>query len=86
MSYKLRECPFCHQKVVYIAVHDSEGNYHGELGCDYEHEPWSGLSYALHHSLSDCLLYGEDSIGHLLFDTEKEAADYWNAWGNGKDS
>ena len=86
MAYKLRECPFCHQKVVYIAVHDSEGNYHGELGCDYEHEPWSGLSYALHHNPSDCLLYSEDSIGYLLFDTEKEAADYWNAWGNGKDS
>lgn len=31
-------------------------------------------------------LYNEDSIGYLLFDTEKEAADYWNAWGNGKDS
>lgn len=86
MAYKLRECPFCHQKMVYIAVYDSEGNYHGELGCDYEHEPWSSLSYALHHGLSDCLLCGEDSIGYLLFDTEKEAADYWNAWGNGKDS
>lgn len=29
MAYKLRECPFCHQKMVYIAVHDSEGTIMG---------------------------------------------------------
>lgn len=42
-------CPFCGENKVFVGVHDDEGNYHGRIGCEYEAEPWSGLSYALHH-------------------------------------
>lgn len=41
---ELNPCPWCKKKAVSIGVHDDEGNYHGELGCDYEKKPWSGLN------------------------------------------
>lgn len=76
----LKPCPFC-SNPVYIAVHDDEGNYHGRIGCEYEGDPWSGLSYALHHESEDCFLSTDgdyEIMGRLLFDTEEEAADAWN--------
>lgn len=70
-------CPFCKKHAVFIGVHDDEGNYHGRCGCEYEKNPWSGLSYALHHEgWGDCILStdGEyQGMGGVLFDTEKEA-------------
>ena len=72
-------CPFCGKKSLFIGVHDDEGNYHGPLGCEYENDPWSGLSYALHHEgWGECILctsgtYGV--MGGILFDTAQEAAD-----------
>ena len=81
---KLKHCPFCgREDAVWIGVHDDEGNYHGMLGgCDYEDEPWSGLSYGLHHvDWGNCLLCtdGEDRVmGGVLFDTAEDAAYYWN--------
>ncbi len=67
---------------MYIGVHDDEGNYRGRQGCEYESEPWSGLSYALHHEgRGDCILCtdGDDDImGGILFDTVDDAADEWN--------
>ena len=54
---KKMECPICKKKALFVGVHDDEGNYHGLVGCEYENDPWSGLSYALHHEgWGDCPL------------------------------
>ena len=71
------ECPICKKKVVFVGVHDDEGNYHGTVGCEYENDPWSGLSYALHHEgWGDCPLCTDgaySTMGGMLFDTAEEA-------------
>ena len=78
----LKECPFCKKSAVFVGVHDDEGNYHGNLGCEYEQNPWSGLSYALHHEgWGDCILCTDDAeqtMGGVLFDTAEEAIQAWN--------
>lgn len=59
------ECPICKKKVVFVGVHDDEGNYHGPVGCEYENDPWSGLSYALHHEgwgIARCVLTGHTAL------------------------
>ena len=70
-------CPFCGKKSLFIGVHDDEGNYHGPLGCEYENDPWSGLSYALHHEgWGDCPLCTDgaySTMGGMLFDTAEDA-------------
>ena len=70
-------CPFCGQKTIFVGVHDDEGNYHGLVGCEYENDPWSGLSYALHHEgWGDCPLCTDgaySTMGGMLFDTAEEA-------------
>lgn len=74
---EMKRCPFCQQFKIFIGVHDDEGNYHGRIGCEYEKEPWSGLSYALHHEgWGECLMCtdGENqTMGGVLFDTPEEA-------------
>ena len=71
------KCPICKKDALFVGVHDDEGNYHGLVGCDYESNPWSGLSYALHHDgWGECPLctdgeYGP--MGGMLFDTAEEA-------------
>lgn len=78
---ELKPCPFCGRKdAVTISVCDDEGNYHGELGCDYESDPWSGLSYALaHEGWGTCILCTDNEpMGGILFDTAEDAADAWN--------
>ena len=71
------KCPICKKDALFVGVHDDEGNYHGLVGCDYESNPWSGLSYALHHEgWGECPLctdgeYGP--MGGMLFDTAEEA-------------
>lgn len=71
------KCPICEKDALFVGVHDDEGNYHGLVGCDYESNPWSGLSYALHHEgWGECPLCtdGEYSpMGGMLFDTAEEA-------------
>ena len=71
------ECPICKKKVVFVGVHDDEGNYHGPVGCEYENDPWSGLSYALHHEgWGDCPLctdWAYSTMGGMLFDTAEDA-------------
>ena len=71
------ECPICKKKVVFVGVHDDEGNYHGPVGCEYENDPWSGLSYALHHEgWGDCPLCTDgaySTMGGMLFDIVEEA-------------
>lgn len=71
------ECPICKKKVVFVGVHDDEGNYHGPVGCEYENDPWSGLSYALHHEgWGDCPMCTDgaySTMGGMLFDTVEEA-------------
>ena len=70
-------CPLCGQKALFVGVHDDEGNYHGLVGCEYENDPWSGLSYALHHEgWGDCPLCTDgaySAMGGMLFDTAEEA-------------
>lgn len=79
---KLKPCPWCEKNAVHVAVCDDEGNYHGELGCDYEKKSWSGLSYALYHDgWGDCILCTDDAnsfLGGVLFDTAEEAVETWN--------
>lgn len=71
------ECPICKKKALFVGVHDDEGNYHGLVGCEYENDPWSGLSYALHHEgWGDCPLCTDgaySTMGGMLFDTAEEA-------------
>lgn len=78
----LKPCPFGADHKVWIGVHDDEGNYHGAIGCGYESDPWSGLSYGLHHEgWGDCPLCtdGEgDCMGGMLFDTPEDATEAWN--------
>lgn len=80
---ELEPCPFGADHKVWIAVHDDEGNYKGESGCDYESDPWSGLSYGLHHEgWGTCPLCTDDeweAMGGMLFDTPEEAAQAWHA-------
>lgn len=77
----LKPCPFCGVGVS-IGVHDYEGNYQGELGCEYESAPQNGLQYALHHKgWGVCLLEtggADDIMGNTLFESPKEAAEMWN--------
>lgn len=72
-------CPLCGEDKLHIGVHDDEGNYHGELGCAYESDPWSGLSYGIHHDgWGECILCTDDTntvMGGVLFDTPQEAHD-----------
>lgn len=79
---ELAKCPFCHKNAVYIGVCDNEGNFHGRMGCEYERNPWSGLTYNLHHEgWGECILCtdGDDlSMGGKLFDTAEDAANAWN--------
>lgn len=74
---KKMECPICKKKALFVGVHDDEGNYHGLVGCEYENDPWSGLSYALHHEgWGDCPLCTDgaySTMGGMLFDTVEEA-------------
>lgn len=74
---KMYRCPFCGEEKLHIGVHDDEGNYHGELGCAYESDPWSGLSYGIHHDgWGECLLCTDDTngvMGGMLFDTSYDA-------------
>lgn len=69
-------CPFCGQKAIFVGVHDNEGNYRGRPSCKYELDPWSGLSYAIHHDgWGDCILCTDDHDLPLgrFFDTAEEA-------------
>lgn len=76
---KMYRCPLCGEDKLHIGVHDDEGNYHGELGCAYESDPWSGLSYGIHHDgWGECLLCTDGAnevAGGILFDTPQEAHD-----------
>ena len=71
------ECPICKKKVLFVGVHDDEGNYHGLVGCEYENDPWSGLSYTLHHEgWGDCPMCTDgaySTMGGMLFDTAEDA-------------
>lgn len=75
--HKKIDCPICKKKALFVGVHDDEGNYHGLVGCEYENDPWSGLSYALHHEgWGDCPLCTDgaySTMGGMLFDTAEDA-------------
>ena len=75
--HKKMECTICKKKVLFVGVHDDEGNFHGLVGCEYENDPWSGLSYALHHDgWGDCPLCTDgaySTMGGMLFDTAEDA-------------
>ena len=75
--HKKMECPICKKKVLFVGVHDDKGNFHGLVGCEYENDPWSGLSYALYHDgWGDCPLCTDGAyttMGGILFDTAENA-------------
>lgn len=75
--HKKIDCPICKKKALFVGVHDDEGNYHGLVGCEYENDPWSGLSYALHHEgWGDCPMCTDgaySTMGGMLFDTAEDA-------------
>lgn len=75
--HKKIDCPICKKRALFVGVHDDEGNYHGPVGCEYENNPWSGLSYALHHEgWGDCPLCTDgaySTMGGMLFDTAEDA-------------
>ena len=70
-------CPFCGQKALFISVHDDEANYKGRLGCEYESDPWGGLSYGIRHDgWGGCILCADDDdlpLGGNFFNTAEEA-------------
>jgi len=70
-------CPICGEKVLFIGVHDDEGNYKGRIGCEYESDPWSGLSYGLHHEgwgiCPLCTDGNEVVMGGCLYGSAKDA-------------
>lgn len=76
---EMLKCPICGEYKIFVGVHDDEGNYHGEIGCEYEHDSWSGLSYALHHiGWGECILCTDgcnEAMGGILFDTMKDAVE-----------
>ena len=75
--HKKIDCPICKKKVLFVGVHDDEGNYRGLVGCEYENDPWSGLSYALHHEgWVDCPMCTDGAYSTMcgmLFDTAEDA-------------
>ena len=77
----LLPCPCCGKNIVSVGVYDDEGNYHGELGCEYESDPWSGKAYGLRHKgLGECILCTDgELLGGALFDTVEEAIAVWNS-------
>lgn len=78
-------CPCCKKDAVFISVYDDEGNWHGELGCEYQSNPWSGLSFGIEHpeGWGECLLCSEDDpMGGILFETEEAARKAWNSFLN----
>ena len=86
----LKPCPFCGKRKAFVSVHDDEGNWHGDIGCDYERDPWSGLSYALHHlGWGECIMCTDgvnEVMGGVLFDTAEEAEDAWNTRYGGEEN
>ena len=78
---ELKPCPFAEGGETRVVVCDDEGNIHGDLGCEYEQDPWSGLSYGLVHIHEDdnCLIQQEyELLGGFTFDTAEEAIEAWN--------
>ena len=78
---QLKPCPFCGTKNLSIGVYDEECNYHGELGCDYQNEPYSGLSFGIVHSKTDCILEqssDNETICGWHYDTVDELVAAWN--------
>lgn len=77
----LKPCPFANGGETRVVVCDDEGNIHGDLGCEYEQDPWSGLSYGLIHihEHGNCLIQQEyELLGGFTFDTAEEAIEAWN--------
>lgn len=77
---ELLPCPCCGENAVSIGVYDDEGNYRGEIGCEYESNPWSGKAYGLRHKgWAGCILCTDTGfLGGALFDTVEEALIVWN--------
>ncbi len=74
MKLKMK-CPLCGKNDLSISVCDDEGNIHGDVGCEYENNPWSGLGYAItHDNWGSCLLCTDGEIcGGIIFDTVADA-------------
>lgn len=82
---RLKPCPFCGM-IPKIYVCDEEGNIRND---DYESNPWSGLSYAICHDISelkdgsDCPIATHEGeiLGTRLYDNIDELVEGWNGRG-----
>ena len=80
-GHDMAPCPFCGGRADFV-ICDEEGNIHEP---EYEHDPYSGLSFGIRHTVEDnpdCPIaaFGDDGgmIGTILFNSRKEAAESWN--------
>lgn len=76
---ELKPCPFCGEKIGYY-ITDMEGNLRDE---SYISDPWSGLSFAIKHTISTsprCPIASHDDeiLGTALFESLEELALWWN--------
>lgn len=81
LTAQLKPCPFCGTKNLSIGVFDEECNYHGELGCDYQNDPYSGLSFGIIHGETDCILEqfrDNVAVGTWCYNTVEDAVAAWN--------
>ena len=86
MMDELKPCPFCKQ-AVRIVVCDDEGNIHGDRGCEYEKNPWSGLQYGIaHDGYGECFAAQDgDVVGGILFHDAELLINQWNTADRGTD-
>jgi hypothetical protein len=80
---ELRPCPFCGGRAR-ITCRDAEGNVQP---AEYEADPWSGLRYAIEHTIEgdavgECPIaaHADDGgeVGTFLYESRDEAATAWN--------
>jgi hypothetical protein len=80
-NIEMSPCPFCGGTAGFT-ICDDEGNVRDP---EYEDDPWSGLSFAIRHTVEDnpdCPIaaFEDDGgkVGTMLFGSRKAAAESWN--------
>ena len=75
----INPCPFCGKKF-FIDIRDDEGNLRNK---EYEHDPWSGLSFSVRHTKDknkNCPIahHEDEQIGTILFESRNELIEVMN--------